>query len=76
VYAVAFSPVADLLAAGDWNGNVRVWDTRTGRLTAAALDDRTGVTTMTFTQDGAELLVGSFSGEVRRWRATDLKPIG
>jgi WD40 repeat protein len=32
VYAVAFSPDSRLLAAGTWDGLVRIWDVKSGKL--------------------------------------------
>jgi WD40 repeat protein len=31
VYAVAFSPDGNLVAAGSWNGEVRVWNVADGK---------------------------------------------
>ena len=51
VDAVAFSPDGDTLASGGWDRTVRLWDAKTGRLTAT-LEHNFQVYTVAFSPDG------------------------
>ncbi|MFG2291483.1 DNA-binding protein [Streptomyces sp. NPDC048595] len=81
--AVAFSPDGRLLAAGDTNGWVTVWDgegrRRLGQLNVA--DGRTsegraeGVSAVAFSPDGRTLATAGKKGTVRLWDTASNQPL-
>ena len=73
VNSVAFSPDGQILAAGDEDGKVRLWDVATGQqignaLTGNPLTGATGASiSIAFSPDGKTLVTGSTDGRVRLW---------
>jgi hypothetical protein len=72
---IAFSPVAPLVVAGDWNGNVRVFNYTSGKelLSFAAADGR--IRRLVFSPDGSRLATAGGtreSGCVYIWNVADL----
>jgi WD40 repeat protein len=69
VFAVALSPRGTLLASGDGDGTVRLWNPATGRPVGAALraSARYGVYGVAFGPGGTLLASASYDGTVRLW---------
>jgi WD40 repeat protein len=68
VYAVAFSPRGDVLAAADGNGRVYVWDVASGDLAASFADPASqGVIGVAFDPDGELLAAADGNGRVFLW---------
>ena len=58
VAALAFQPDGKVLAAGDFNGLVRLWDTSTGREIGRPLPQGEIVLSLAYSPDGKMLAVG------------------
>src|SRR5215472_11759920 len=69
VDAVAFSPDGKLLAAGNGNGYVQLWDPATGQAIGAPLpaDPQDGVGSVAFSPDGKLLATAGGDGYVQLW---------
>ncbi len=67
VWSVAFSPDGKVLATGDDDGTVRIWNTATHRPSGQSLDARDTVTAMAFSPDGATLAIVTVDGTTRLW---------
>jgi DNA-binding beta-propeller fold protein YncE len=68
VYAVAFSPRSDVLAAADANGQVYVWDVASGDLAASFTDPASqGVIGVAFDPDSELLAAADGNGRVFLW---------
>jgi DNA-binding beta-propeller fold protein YncE len=68
VYAVAFSPRGDVLAAADGNGRVYVWDVASGDLAASFADPASqGVIGVAFDPDSELLAAADGNGRVFLW---------
>jgi WD40 repeat protein len=67
VYGAAFSPDGSLLATGDWDGQVRLWDLRTLTLRQTLAGFRHRVSMVRFSPDGSLLAACSYDGSVRLW---------
>lgn len=66
VLALCFSRDSTLLASGDSDGNVRVWNVQTGATQRRfAKAHAQGITSLRFTRDGAMVLSASFDGNIR-----------
>ena len=65
VYAVDFSPDGKLLAAGDKNGKVKIWDLPSGP--AITFQHETSVLSVNFSSDGKLLAAGDKNGKVKIW---------
>ncbi len=59
VWALAFSPVAPLLASADRDGQIRLWDAATGALRWANMTGHGAIWSLEFTPDGRELMSAS-----------------
>ena len=60
VSALAFRPDGKLLAAGDYHGLVRLWDTATGRQVGVPMRQGAIVWSLAFSPDGKTLAVGHY----------------
>ena len=73
VEAIAFSPDGHLLATGDGNGTLRLWDPttrepiRTMHMTNPGDGTTNGITAVTFSPSGQLLAVGEDSGAIGMW---------
>ncbi|MFC4464633.1 helix-turn-helix domain-containing protein [Streptomyces xiangluensis] len=67
VVTVAFSPDGHLLATGNRDGRVWLWDAGTGRLRKSLLAHDGLVDTVAFSRDGRTLATGSHDNTVRLW---------
>lgn len=65
--ALAVSPDGRLLAAGDKDGHVMVWEISSGSLLFKKYAHRFSVWTVAFSPDGTLLASGAFDGTVRLW---------
>lgn len=63
----AFSPDGRLLAAGDGNGVVKLWDVRSGVVRASLRVSAGQVTSLAFSPDGRTLAACGFSANVQLW---------
>ena len=66
VETLAFSLDNGQLAAGDWSGDVRIWDTATWQEELAMAHDD-AVEVVTFSPDGQRLATASFDHTARLW---------
>jgi WD40 repeat protein len=80
VNGVAFSPDGKLLASGDENGNIRLWDPATGQPVGVPLHAGTGtpggVLGVAFSPDGKLLASADGNGNVRLWDPATGQPVG
>jgi Tol biopolymer transport system component len=67
VYAVAFAPDGKTLAAGCWDGTVRLWDLATGKELRPFTGHEGWVKSVAFSPDGQTLASGGQDGSVRLW---------
>jgi len=67
VYCVLFSPDGDLLASGDSNGNIQLWDAATGQSRHQLSGHKASVWPMAFRPDGGQLATSGNDGTVRLW---------
>ncbi|MEW6216503.1 MAG: WD40 repeat domain-containing protein [Candidatus Bipolaricaulota bacterium] len=67
VVSLAVSPDGRLLAAGDKDGHVMVWEISSGSLLFKKYAHRFSVWTVAFSPDGTLLASGAFDGTVRLW---------
>ena len=77
--SIAFSPDADLLAAGHYDGTVQLWDVASGQQMGAALHAGE-VLSVAFSPDGKMLATGGYDsadhGTLQLWDVGSRQPIG
>jgi WD40 repeat protein len=71
VQRVAFSPAADLLASGDRDGSIHIWNVVSGEEVRKLTGHRGGVTGLAFMPDGASLISGSTDCTILIWKVAD-----
>ena len=71
VWALAFSPNGQLLAAGDAGGTIRVWDVATQKAVAQLEGDPVSVYTLVFSPDGRTLASAGYHGLIKLWAVSD-----
>ena len=74
--AVAFSPAADLLAAGYDDGRIRLWDWRRQTPLREVQAHRSPVSALAFSADGAHLATAGEDRAIHLWDAKTLEPLG
>jgi WD40 repeat protein len=68
VYTVAFSPNGSILATGNHQGEIRLWDTGTRQPIGEVLKGHTGpIGTLVFSPDGTRLASAGDDGAIRLW---------
>ncbi|HEU68743.1 MAG TPA: WD40 repeat domain-containing protein [Candidatus Acetothermia bacterium] len=67
VVSLAVSPDGRLLAAGDKDGHIMVWEIASGQLLFKKYAHRFSVWSVAFSPDGVLLASGAFDGTVRLW---------
>ncbi len=76
-FTVAFSPDGQWLAAGGWDGKVRLWNLASGRLECATLEGHSGeVHQVIFSPDGRSLASAGNEGKVRLWEVESGRDLG
>ncbi|BBX17592.1 hypothetical protein CRI77_24635 [Mycolicibacterium duvalii] len=77
VGAVAFSPDGRRIATGGWDGNLQMWDGRSGAAIGAPLPAHAdGIYALAFSPDGRQLATGSGDESVRLWDVESSREIG
>ncbi|MCH2368332.1 MAG: hypothetical protein MK554_14115, partial [Planctomycetes bacterium] len=67
INVIAYSPGGELLAAGTWDGRVRLLDSRDGRSVFLIDGHDGGITDLAFSPDGKRLVTSCSEGVVRIW---------
>jgi len=70
---IAFSPDDRLVAAGERDGLVEIWDVASGERVAVLRGHSEIVPTVAFSPDGQTLVTGSWDGTLRVWDLSDLQ---
>ncbi|MDQ2839468.1 MAG: caspase family protein [Acidobacteriota bacterium] len=70
VHAVRFSPKGKVLAWGDSERNVKLWNPGTGKMLKVLRGHSHAVLSLAFRQDGSQLASGSRDGQIRLWDTT------
>jgi len=65
--AVAFSPDGQFFAAGNSDGNIRIWRTVSGQKHMTIAAHSAWVTSIAFSADGRFLVSGSLDNSIKRW---------
>jgi len=68
VCSLDFSPDGRILAAGTWNGPVRLWQVADGTLLRTLNGHTAGVVSVAFSPDGMTLASASLDGTTRLWK--------
>jgi WD40 repeat protein len=66
-YSVIVHPFNSLITVGDTDGNVLLYHIGTKEATQKIHAHSSIVSSLAFTQDGEELLTGSYDGVIRQW---------
>ncbi|WP_310481059.1 WD40 repeat domain-containing protein, partial [Chamaesiphon sp. VAR_48_metabat_403] len=67
IHSVAFSPDGCYLASGDFNGDIRLWDTRSQQLQSISIGHTNWARAVAFSPDSRTLASGSFDCTMRLW---------
>ena len=75
VNSVSFSPDGATLAAGSYDGTVKLWDVASGEPIATLEGHTSRVNSVSFSPDGATLASGSGDGTILLWDVASGEPI-
>jgi len=67
IFNLIFSPDGRMLASGDWNGAVHLWDVASGQVLRTLNGHTESIESLAFSPDGRLLASGSFDGSVILW---------
>ena len=77
VRTIAYSPDGRTLASADFDGTLRLWDTKARTTLGRPLRGHTNeVWGLSFSPDGRTLASSSFDGTVRLWSVQEQRPLG
>ena len=76
VVALAFSTNGELLATGDNQGRVKVWNIQERKVIAQIVGDTTRVDTLAFSPDGRTLVSAGYHGLIKIWAVSDWALLG
>ena len=76
VWALAFSPDGQFLAAGDGEGIVKVWNVQERQVIAQLEGDTVRVDTLAFSPDGRTLASAGYDGQIKLWAVSDWSLLG
>lgn len=67
VFAIALSPVGDVVASGSYDGTVRLWDIETGKVITKWKGHTKRVRSVCWSSDGEQVVSGYHHGAVTVW---------
>ena len=76
VLTITFSPSGQLLAAGDNEGTVKVWDIQKRQAIAQLEGDTTSVYSVQFSPDGQTLAGAGYDGKIKLWNVSNWEHLG
>ena len=76
VWALAFSSNRQLLAAGDGEGIVKIWDVQKQQAIAQLEGDTTQVYSVAFSPDGRTLASAGYQGQIKLWAVANWELLG
>ncbi len=76
VWGLAFSPNGHLLAAGDKEGIVKIWDIQKRHVITQLEGDTNNVYAVKFSPDGRILASAGYDGQVKLWTVSNWAPLG
>jgi RNA polymerase sigma factor (sigma-70 family) len=65
--ALAYSPVADVVASGGWDPTIRLWDLPTGKEQRVIAGPEKGISSLAYSSDGKLLAGGGLDGVAYLW---------
>ncbi len=75
IWSIAYSPDETLLAAGDEQGYVKVWNPATGEEVNSIKAHENAVYSLAISPDGRTLLTGSNDGTAKVWQLETMQPL-
>ena len=76
VWALAFSPDGQFLAAGDGEGTVKIWDVQERQVISQLEGDTVRVDALVFSPDGRTLASAGYNGLIKLWAVSDWALLG